>query len=305
MQDSPRPPYTERGLFRPGHAACGGCAEALAMRIILNEIGPDAVGVVAPSCAAIILGGTPCSSARIPFIHGLIETAAAMGTGLRRALDARGRQATAVLCLAGDGGSYDIGLQALSSAAERNENILYVCFDNEGYMNTGGQKSSATPAGAATGSTPLGKATAKKNLVEIMAAHRIPYIATATPADPADLAAKIRKARQIRGMKMLIVLIPCLPGWGLVEDAALRVARLAVESGAFALLEISDGVAYRLQSEPRQPIDAYLEAQKRYRHLDRPARAALQGQIERHWRRLRALAGIGRSESDGAGGDPD
>ncbi len=286
--------YEDRGLFRPGHAACGGCAEALSMRIILNALGEDAVGVVAPSCTAIILGGHPTSSARIPFIHGLLETGAAMATGARRGLAAQGRDDTAVVCFAGDGGTYDIGLQALSSAAERNEDILYVCFDNEGYMNTGGQKSTSTPQGAATGSTPLGKETAKKNLIEILAAHRIPYIATASPSHPADMAAKVRKARAIRGMKVLIVLIPCLPGWGVADDGAVAVARLAVESRIFPLIEVEDGLRYRLHVPNRQvPVAACLERQKRYRHLDAERIAALQAAVDANWRRLQALAAIG------------
>ncbi len=284
--------YEDHGQFCSGHAACGGCVEALTMRVILNEIGPDAVGVVAPSCTAVILGGYPTSSARIPFIHGLIETAAAMGTGVKRGLAAQGKGDTTVVCFAGDGGTYDIGIQALSSAAERNEDILYVCFDNEGYMNTGGQKSSSTPHGAATGSTPLGKATVKKNLIEIMVAHRIPYIATASPSHLADLAAKVRKARAIRGMKVLIVVIPCLPGWGVADDSAVRVARLAVESGVFPLMEVENGTTWRIASEQTRPIDAYLASQKRYRHLSDGEREALQAEVDAGFARLKALEAI-------------
>lgn len=285
--------YTDNGQFCSGHAACAGCVEALAMRVILNEVGDNAVGVVAPSCTAIILGGHPTSSARIPFIHGLLECAAAMATGVKRGLNAQGKEDTTVVCFAGDGGTYDIGLQALSSAAERNEDILYVCFDNEGYMNTGGQKSTSTPKDAATGSTPLGKTTPKKNLIEILAAHRIPYIATASPSNLADLAAKVRKAKSIRGMKVLIVVIPCLPGWGVADDSAVKVARMAVESGVFPLMEVEDGVHYHLQSPERTvPVSTYLKQQKRYRHLDEDKRAGLQAEVESNWKRLTALANI-------------
>ena len=296
MKDIPAP-YAEHGSFCPGHAACGGCAEALSMRVILNEIGEDAVGVVAPSCTAIILGGYPASSARIPVIHGLIETAAAMATGVRRGLNAQGKSETKVICFAGDGGTYDIGLQALSSAAERNEDILYICFDNEGYMNTGGQKSSSTPLSAATGSTPLGKTTPKKNLVEIMAAHRVPYIATASPSDLPDLAAKMRRARDMHGFRMLIVLIPCLPGWGVADDSAVRVARMAVEAGVFPLLEVSGGTHWKLSHPDRtRPVADYLAAQKRYRHLDAEAQDALEAEVAAGWARIKALESINPEE---------
>lgn len=286
--------YRDEGLFCSGHVACGGCVEALAMRVILNAVGEDAVGVVAPSCSAVILGGHPMSAAKIPFKHGTLESAAASASGLKRALRKLGRDETTVLCLAGDGGTYDIGLQALSSAAERNEDILYICFDNEGYMNTGGQKSSSTPINAATGSTPLGKTTQKKNLVEILAAHRIPYIATASPSHPADLAAKVNKARAIRGTKVIVILIPCLPGWGVADDAAVKTARLAVESGVFPLIEVEGGLRYSLTVGKRsRPIGSYLDEQKRYRHLSAEDREALQADVDDRWSRLVAQAGGG------------
>ena len=184
----------------------------------------------------------------------------------------------------GDGGTYDIGLQALSSAAERNEDILYVCFDNEGYMNTGGQKSSSTPRNAATGSTPLGKTTRKKNLIEILAAHRIPYIATVSPSHLNDMAAKIDKAKTIKGTKVIIVLIPCLPGWGVADNAAVATARLGVESGVFPLFEIEDGIKVTMTGpEKSGSIDAYLALQKRYRHLTPQERDGLQAEVDETW----------------------
>ena len=251
--------YKDEGQFCSGHVACAGCAEALAMRVILNTVGKDAVGVVAPSCSAVILGGHPMSSAKIPVLHGTLESAAASASGLKRALRAQGRDGTTVLCLAGDGGTYDIGLQALSSAAERNEDILYICFDNEGYMNTGGQKSSSTPSGAKTGSTPLGKTTRKKNMIEILAAHRIPYIATTSPSHLSDMAAKVKKAKSIRGTKVIFVLIPCLPGWGVADNAAVKNARLGVESGVYPLIEIENGTNFTLNVKQKsRPIEGRL-----------------------------------------------
>jgi pyruvate/2-oxoacid:ferredoxin oxidoreductase beta subunit len=154
---------------------------------------------------------------------------------MRAALDARGNTSTQVIAVGGDGGTYDIGLQALSAAAERDENFIYLCYDNEGYMNTGVQRSSATPPGAWTTTTPAGKTERKKNLPAIMMAHRIPYMATATPAYPDDFLAKVRKAKDMRGLRFLQVLSPCPPGWGIPTESTLKLARLAVQSRVFPL----------------------------------------------------------------------
>ncbi|MFQ5439439.1 MAG: thiamine pyrophosphate-dependent enzyme, partial [Paracoccaceae bacterium] len=283
--------FRDDGLFFSGHVACGGCVEALSLRVILNTVGPNAIAVVSPSCTAVICGGHPTSSVRLPVLHTSIESAASAASGVRRALDAKGKNDTLVLCLAGDGGTYDIGLQALSSAAERNEDFLYVCFDNEGYMNTGGQKSSSTPLGAITGSTPAGKLSRKKNLIEILAAHRIPYIATASPSHLNDMTAKVKKARDMKGTRVLIVFIPCLPGWGVADNAAVSTARMAVESGVFPLFEVEEGLTYRMNETARpRRIDTYLGAQKRFRHLTDEDIATLQADVDRDWERLIARA---------------
>lgn len=279
--------YSDEGLFYPGHLACGGCVGALAMRVILNAVGRDAMAVVAPSCTALICGGYPFSSVRIPVFHTTLESGAAAASGVKRALISQGKAETTVLCLAGDGGTYDIGFQALSSAVERNEDILCICFDNEGYMNTGGQKSSSTPMSAVTGSTPAGKTTRKKNLIEILAAHRIPFIATASPSHPNDMAAKVRKAKAIRGTKMIVILVPCLPGWGVADDAAIKIARMAVESGVFPLFEVRDGVRYTLSHDRKdRSVNGYLEQQGRYRHLSAEQVAHIQAEVDVEWERL-------------------
>jgi pyruvate ferredoxin oxidoreductase beta subunit/2-oxoisovalerate ferredoxin oxidoreductase beta subunit len=279
--------FHDGGFFRSGHVACGGCVEALAMRAIFNTVGQDAIGVVSPSCGAIIAGAFPNSSMKIPAIHTTLEAAAATASGIKRALIAKGKPNTTVLCLAGDGGTYDIGLQALSSAVERNEDILYICFDNEGYMNTGAQKSSSTPFNAATTSTPGGKLSDKKNLTEILVAHHIPYVATASPHDIPDLTAKVAKAMQIRGTKVITILIPCLPGWGLPENAGVKTARLATQSGMYPLYEVEDGVRYKLnQPEKSVPVQEYLSLQKRFRHLSEEDIDVLQERTDREWGRL-------------------
>jgi len=287
--------YPDHGQFFSGHVACGGCVEALSLRVILNTVGVDAVAVVPPSCTAVICGGYPFSSVKIPVFHSTLESSAASASGVKRALLAKGKPDTTVLCLAGDGGTYDIGLPALSSAAERNEDILYICFDNEGYMNTGGQKSSSTPLSAVTGSTPAGKTTRKKNLIEILAAHRIPMIATASPSDLNDLAAKVEKAKGIRGTKVIIVLIPCLPGWGVADNAAVQTARLGVETGVFPLFEVEDGVKYTMSSgKKNKPVEEYLKVQKRYRHLSDEDIAAIQADVDEEWGRLTSRASASR-----------
>jgi len=281
-------------MFYSGHAACPGCVLALAMRHILNALGPDTMAVAAPSCAAIICGAQPCSSLKIPVYQTTLESSAAAASGLRRALDAKGQHDTTVIVIAGDGGTYDIGFQALSSAVERNEDMIYFCFDNEGYMNTGGQKSSATPLYALTGSTPAGKTSKKKNLTEIMAAHEIPYAATASTAHLDDLIRKVEKAKGIRGTRVITVLIPCLAGWGLADDAAIAAARLAVDTGVFPLYEVEDGQHYTLNQATRsRPVKDYIAMQKRYRHVTEDELDSVQSAVDTTWNRLMERSAAG------------
>jgi pyruvate/2-oxoacid:ferredoxin oxidoreductase beta subunit len=284
-----------------GHAACPGCIEALAVRHILATMGPDTMAVIPPSCMAIIAGPQPFSSLRIPVYQPTLESSAAAASGLRRALDAQGKHDTQVLVLAGDGGTYDIGFQCLSSAAERNEDFLYICLDNEGYMNTGAQKSSSTPHFARTGSTPAGKTSRKKNLTEIMAAHGVPYVATASAGHLPDLIRKVEKAKGLRGTRIITVLIPCLDGWGLPDDEGLTAARYAVECGAFPLYEIEDGSRYTLSvSETTRPVADYLALQRRYRGMTAQDVATLQAEIDAAWTKLVERAKMSQREADAA-----
>lgn len=291
-------PETE--LFSPGHASCAGCAVALAVRFVLRALGPRTVVVIPPSCIAVMAGPLPLSSMRVPVFQTAFETTAAAAAGLARAFKARG-EAVTVACLAGDGGTHDIGLQALSGAAERNEDFIYFCFDNEAYQNTGNQKSSATPWGARTTSTPRGKSTRKKDIVAIMAAHRVPYAATACPAYPDDLRAKVERAKGIRGTRFIHLLCPCVPGWGIAADASLRIARLAVESKLFPLYEVEDGLSYTITHRPAGVrVQEYLSAQSRYRHLTEVAIREIQEEADAGWARLVARAVETREAVKGA-----
>lgn len=283
-----------RDMFHPGHSACPGCGEAQAIKFLLNALGPDTLMVTLPSCLTVIASGGLASSFGVPVLSMAFAAGAAAASGLSRALRLRGEGHKTVCVLAGDGGTYDIGIQAISGAAERGENVLYVCLNNEGYMNTGAQKSSASPLHASTGSTPAGKPTAKKEMMEVVAAHRVPYAATATVAFPDDLQAKVRRAKAIPGFKYLEILTPCLPGWGMADGHSVRSSRLAVETRYFPLYEVVDGVEYTINRHPLGlPVERFLELQDRFRHLTREQVAAIQADVDRRWALLVDRAGRG------------
>ena len=278
-------------LVSPGHLACQGCGAALAMRLVLKAVGPRAVVVMPASCWSVINGPMLASAVGVPLLHAAFETAGATATGVRAGLTLRGLHDVTVLAWAGDGGTFDIGLQALSGAAERNEDFLYVCYDNEAYMNTGIQRSGATPWGAWTTTTPgaHAKPTRKKDIMAILAAHRVPYAATASVAFPGDLSAKLRKAAAVRGTRFLHILSPCPPGWRVDPDQAIRAARLAVETRVFPLYEVWGGRDWRLTYMPRGlPVGEYLRPQGRFAHLTADDRAAIQAEVETTWEELRA-----------------
>ena len=260
-----------RGLDA-GHLAFPGCAQALGARLVSEAIGPDVIVANATGCLEVFTTAWPRSSWRVPWIHSLFENAPAVASGIEAALKVQGRL-TKVVVLAGDGGTFDIGFQALSGMLERNHNVLYVCFDNEGYMNTGVHRSSSTPHAAATMSSPRGKQRRgkrhlKKDLPSIIGAHHIPYVATATVAYPSDLRAKVRRGIEIEGAAFILVHSPCPLGWG--HDAALsvEVARLAVQTGIFPIIEMERGtVVSAMHIRNVRPVSDYLRLQDRFRHL--------------------------------------
>ncbi|MEN3044385.1 MAG: thiamine pyrophosphate-dependent enzyme [Candidatus Hydrothermales bacterium] len=257
-------------LLDPGILSCQGCGAVIALRHILRALGKNTVVTVPACCWTIIDGPYPYHSLKVPLFHTAFETAAAAACGIRAGMNARGKSDVNVLAYAGDGGTFDIGLQALSGVAERNEDIIYICYDNEAYMNTGIQRSGATPYKAWTATTPFESPNQrpKKNIVEIMRAHKIPYIATANVAFPLDLYKKVRKAKEIKGTRFIHVLCPCPPGWRMDSELTVKVARLAVETKVFPLYEIENGDFLRINYMPKGlPIKDYLTIQGRFRHL--------------------------------------
>ena len=278
-------------IVAPGHLGCGGCGATLSMRLALKALGRKTVLVVPACCWSVIDGPMPYSAAGVPLMHTPFASAAAAASGVRAALDMKGDADTIVCAWAGDGGTFDIGIQALSAAAERNEDIIYVCYDNEAYMNTGVQRSSATPFGAWTTTTPAKrvKDQFKKDILEIMAAHRIPYAATATVAYPDDLIAKFERARHTRGMRFLHLLSPCPPGWRIPSEQAIAYARLAVATRVFPLVEVENGTDWRVNVAPSpQPLESYLRGQGRFRTLvaDPVRTARLSAALDERWNAL-------------------
>jgi pyruvate ferredoxin oxidoreductase beta subunit/2-oxoisovalerate ferredoxin oxidoreductase beta subunit len=276
----------DREIMSSGHLGCPGCGAALAMRTCLKIMGPRTVLCVPACCWAVIDGPFPYSSAGVPVVHCAFETAAITASGVRHGLDVRGVKDVTVIAWAGDGGTFDIGFGALSAAAERNENIVYICYDNEAYMNTGIQRSSATPVGAWTTTTPAQhpKEEPKKNLVEIMAAHRIPYAATATVAFPDDLARKLEKAKGMSGFRLLHIFSPCPPGHKSLESDSIKISRLAADTRVFPLYEVEDGLHYTLSRQPKGvPVQEYVRLQGRFKHLKDADVEAMQKRVDREW----------------------
>ena len=250
-----------------GHGGCPGCAMPIVLRTLFHALGEKTITVVTAGCFGTISGTFPASPIKIPAYNTPFPSAGAAGSGIRAALDIRGDTETTVVAVAGDGGTFDIGIQAISAAAERNDDYIFICYDNEAYMNTGIQRSSATPWGSWTTTTPPSelKGQPKKDIVRIMAAHRIPYVATASIAYPDDFVRKIRKAKETRGFKFLYAFSPCPVGWRFPSEITIRLARLAVQTKVFPLYEVEDGEHYTLSVEPEEiPVKEYLKPQGRF-----------------------------------------
>ncbi|MBA7477316.1 Oxalate oxidoreductase subunit beta [subsurface metagenome] len=289
---------TKEELFAPGHRACIGCGEALAVRLACKALGRNSIVVSVTGCIEIISSQLPYTSWRLPWIHTLFENAAAVASGVEAGLKAMTRkerrptQEVNVVAMAGDGGTSDIGLQALSGALERGHNFLYICFDNEAYMNTGIQRSSATPYGASTTTSPAGKmsigqVTWKKNMPAIAAAHNIPYVATACPSYPFDLMSKVAKGAATQGPAYIHILNVCPVGWRCPPELTIKLGRLAVQTGIFPLYEVENG-EYKLNVNPPKlkPVTDYLKLQGRFRHLSEETVREIQQRVDKEYTKL-------------------
>jgi pyruvate ferredoxin oxidoreductase beta subunit len=286
-------------ILSPGHRACSGCAEVLAVRLMSKALGENTVIASATGCMEIVSSMFPTTAWEIPWIHVAFENAAAVASGVAaglKALRKKGRiddRYVKVVGMAGDGGTMDIGFQALSGAMERGHDMLFVCFDNEAYMNTGIQRSSGTPMGASTTTAPAGKfssgqQTWKKNMPEIMVAHNVPYVATACTSYPLDFIRKVEKAKSIKGPSYIHCFSVCPTGWRSASQLAISTGRLAVQTGVFPLYEVENG-EYRLSGEMPEklkPIKDYFKAQGRYRHLGEEEIGKIQRRVETEYQKL-------------------
>ena len=270
-----------------GVSACAGCGLELIIRNVLDVLGEDTVVVIPPGCSALLCGFGREAGMRLAAFQGNLESTAAYAAGIRAGLAAQGNDHTTVLGFAGDGATVDIGLQSLSGMLERGDRVLYVCYDNEAYMNTGIQGSSSTPYGAWTTTTPGGKATRRKDLLSIVMAHDVPYCASASVAYIPDLRRKVQKAKDAPGPAVLHVHSPCPTGWGCPPAKSIEVCRVAVQCGAWLLYEYENG-KITLNQKPKQlrPVSDYVNLQGRFRGMDEQAVAALQAQVTQHYEEM-------------------
>ena len=258
----------KKDLFASGHRACGGCGQALAARMVADASGENTIACVATGCLEVFSSPYPDPSWRIPFLHSLFENAAAVAAGVEVAYKALNKGPVNIIAQGGDGSTSDIGFQCLSGMFERGHNVLYVCYDNEAYMNTGVQRSGSTPLGTRTTTTPGGKKRLKKNIPLLAADHGIPYVATATVDDYRDLQRKVKTALSIEGPKYLHILAPCPLGWGHAGDITVQICRLAKQTCIFPVFEIREGKIISVHKVPvKKPVEEYLKLQGRFRNL--------------------------------------
>ncbi len=283
----------------PGTTSCIGCGAALSLRLAMRILGKRTILVIPASCSSIIMGSYPKTSFRVPVLNVAFASSAAVASGIVAALRVRKIDAVNVVVWAGDGGTADIGLSALSGAAYRQDNILYNCYDNEGYMNTGVQESGATPFGASTTNSPKGKRFFKKDMPLIMKEHNVPYIATANISYAQDFVQKLRKALTITGFRYIHIYSPCPPGWRTPADETIHIGKLAVETGTWVLFEIENG-KFRLtgpsinlvDQAKRKSIEEFLRIQERYRQMTDEDIRIFKEWIVNSWKTYLELQGL-------------
>ncbi|HTW55716.1 MAG TPA: thiamine pyrophosphate-dependent enzyme [Thermoplasmata archaeon] len=289
-----KPTIPTAELMYPGHAACPGCGPALALRLMLKGLGPRTVVSVPACCWTVIATPYPTTALGVAMIDNPIEATGASISGLRAAADARGMKDVTVLGFAGDGGTADIGLQALSGMLERRTNAIYAMYDNEAYMNTGIQRSGSTPQGAWTTTTPVagglrGKPEPKKDMMAIVLAHDPVYAATVNPAFPEDFVRKVEKARGLEGPRFFHIFSPCPPGWKYPSEATIELGRLATDTGVFPLYEVEAGrLRITRKGGALKPVADYLAAQGRFRHFTPDDVAAVEQRVRARWAQLLA-----------------
>jgi 2-oxoisovalerate ferredoxin oxidoreductase beta subunit len=286
-----------RELVRSGHSACPGCAPALAMRLILKGLGPRTIVSMPACCWTVIDTPYPTTALGVSLLDNPIESTGASLSGLRAAADALDLEDVTILGFAGDGGTADIGLQALSGMLERRTNAIYAMYDNEAYMNTGVQRSGATPFGAWTTTTPVlggahGKPERKKDVMGIVLAHRPVYAATVNPSFPEDFVRKVEKASLLHGPRFFHIFAACPPGWRYPSDQTIEIGRRATNCGIFPLYEVEDG-HYHLTRKggTLHPVEEYFQGQGRYAHLSADDLARIQMEVTAEWQRLQRLDG--------------
>jgi len=261
-------------LLKPGHRGCAGCGDALAGKFVLDALGEDVIVVSPTGCLEVFTTPYPESAWGVPWIHSLFENAAAVASGVEAALKSLDRKNnTKIVAIGGDGATLDIGLQAISGAFERGHDFTYICVDNEAYMNTGIQRSGATPLYASTTTSPAGKISSgnplyKKNMPAIIAAHGSPYVATASISYAPDLKKKVKKAAEIKGPTYVHVHAPCPTGWKMDSSKTIEVGKLAVETALWPLYEMENGEITTVRKiKNRKPVEEYLKVQGRFKHL--------------------------------------
>ena len=286
----------EEELVHPGNRACAGCGLGIIYKTALKALGKNTILVVPPSCLTVLQGLYPIAASQLPILNVVFASTAAAATGVVGAMKARKKEGVTVVAFAGDGGTADIGIQALSGACERGDDFIYICYDNEAYMNTGVQRSGTTPKGVLTTTTPFtGKRQGAKNVPAIVAAHGIEYVATASASYPLDLYDKVKKAMTFKGVRYIHAHTPCPTGWGFNPRYTVAVGQLAVESGMYDLYEIEHGVrtltgpSSKLLSKTRKPVKEYLTMQSRFKALSPADVEALQAQTDAKWDTYKVL----------------